>query len=154
MPVSTLRTTPHLLHTRTVLTLPPSARAPTQSTPPGNATDAERAARIARERAAKRLQTVTKETDWRIAKAYVALAEDAGDDDALRKEHAVKKAPQSSSVDGRAVDQYLDDDEWEAQERREGRGVHISRFPFAPSGVPMGKRSEGSSSSSRWPWRR
>jgi hypothetical protein len=152
LPASTLRTTPHLLHTRTVLRLPPSARLPPPSAPLDPTANAERAARISRERAAKRLQTVTKETDWRIAKAYVALAGDADDDVAQSKENVSKKAPLPSSMDSRAVDQYLDDEEWEAQERREGRSVHIPRFPFAQLGTQKGKSSEASSS--RWSWRR
>ena len=82
---------------------------------------AEREARRARERAEKRFQTVTKETDWRVAKAYVALAEDT-EDDPSGKEDASKKRTLETSTEGRATDQYLDDAEWEAQERREGRG--------------------------------
>lgn len=103
-----------------------------------------------RERAEKRFQNVVKETDWRIAKAYVALAEN-GDSSSLSKEDMHKKVQQDSSVEGRAMDQYLDDNEWEAQQRRESRGVHIPPFPYAArSNTGKGKTSEVSSSQWRW----
>ena len=152
LPPSTLRTTPHLLHTRTVLKLPPTARSSASSTHPSGPVDPEYEAHRTRERAEKRFQTVTKETDWRIAKAYVALAENA-DPSPLLKEDTFKKVQQDSSVEGRAMDQYLDDEEWEVQQRREGRGVHIPPFPYtASSRTQKGKASEAASSS-RWRWR-
>ena len=95
---------------------------------------------------------VTKETDWRVAKAYVALAEDV-DPLSLAKEGSSKKVQPDSSVEGRAMEQYLDDEEWETQQRREGREAHIPRFPhFAQPSIPKGKASEASSSS-RLRWR-
>ncbi|GJE96583.1 LysM peptidoglycan-binding domain-containing protein [Phanerochaete sordida] len=149
LPPSTLRTTPHLLHTRTVLQLPPSARTSAPSTPPNGKADPDYEARRARERAEKRLQTVTKETDWRIAKAYVALAED-GDSSAPGKAEGLKKPQADASVEGRAMDQYLDDDEWEAQQRREGRGVQIPPFPYAAQS--SSRKGKGPEASRRWRW--
>lgn len=143
LPPSTLRTTPHLLHTRTVLTLPPSARAPSAV----HEEDAAQRARHVRERAEKRLQTLTKELDWRVAKAYVAIADmhDPDDDDADAKvyEDAVEKRRElkraAADVEERALDRYLDDDEWEKQERRAGRRVALPAFPYlSKEGVRSG----------------
>ena len=111
--------------------------------------DPEREARRARERAEKRFQTVTKETDWRIAKAYVALAETV-DSESLSKEDVSKKAQLTSTVEGRAMDQYLDDEEWEARERHEGRGVHIPGFPLTSQPNSKKEKDPMSSSTSRW----
>lgn len=108
LPMSTLTTTPHLLHTRTSIRLPPSARLQPRSTPAP--VDPEAKARAARERAEKRLQVVTKEEDWRVAKAYVALADDPEADilfDVKCKE--------------------LDDEEWEKGQRRVGAAPTTNR---------------------------
>jgi len=80
---------------------------------------------------------VTKETDWGIAQAYVALAEDSDsepDVTSLKQLEGEKSSQQGTArtrttVEERAVDRYLDDDEWERRERAEGRGVHIQRLP-------------------------
>ena len=69
LPPSTLRMTPHLLHTRAFLILPPSVRAPPPLTPAEQALDEERKARLAVERAETRFQAMTKETDRDVAKA-------------------------------------------------------------------------------------
>ncbi|KAI0076207.1 hypothetical protein K474DRAFT_1691494 [Panus rudis PR-1116 ss-1] len=139
LPPSTLRTTPHLLHTRTYLIFPPSAQ-PLESTPLSKAEEQEREARRARERAEKRFQTLTKEVNYDVAKVYVALAEHDGGEPSeasyeAKKEGLEMKGGSSSgvgdsTVEGRAIDRYLDDDEWEARERREGRAVAIPRFPL------------------------
>ncbi|KAL5485702.1 hypothetical protein ACEPAI_6743 [Sanghuangporus weigelae] len=76
LPPSTLTTTPHILHTRTTLILPPSAK----SLPPGEEEeshdyDPERERQIKLEKTAKRLQLITKEADWDVAKAYAVLAQ-------------------------------------------------------------------------------
>ncbi|KAF9025496.1 hypothetical protein BDZ89DRAFT_902920, partial [Hymenopellis radicata] len=73
LPFSTLSITPHLLHTRDCILLPLSAK--TASTDLNHPTPDEQRRREAR-RAEKRLQVVTKEADWRVARAYVALADD------------------------------------------------------------------------------
>lgn len=129
LPPTTLSTTPHLLHTRSFLDFPPSAQAKLQKSMSGptHAEEKEREVKRARERAEKRLQTVTKEMDWRVAKAYVALA----DDDAEVERLNIKRKEEGGAVRGNvnleaaAVDRYMDDDEWEAQERRAGRDVRI-----------------------------
>ncbi|KAI0064740.1 hypothetical protein BV25DRAFT_1822488 [Artomyces pyxidatus] len=124
LPPSTVRTSPHLLHTRTFLVLPPSHK-PTVLPPPPSQLEADDDAYRARVRAQLRFQSVTREADWRVAQAYVALAE--GEDAEPPVLADDKKA--GAGVDGRAVDRYLDDDEWEEAERKAGRGVRISRFP-------------------------
>ncbi|KAF5392167.1 hypothetical protein D9757_001416 [Collybiopsis confluens] len=150
---SILSTTPHLLHTRTVLLLPPSARTSDKtgnslipSKASNDAQDRLRAVRRERERAEKRLQTIAKEMDWRIAKAYVALAEDENIDE-VSMQHDLKQkenvaptartgsAGPSSTLDMIALDRYLEDDEWETRERRDGR------LPIVPS-IPLLSQKE------------
>lgn len=161
LPPSTLTTTPHLLHTRAFLTLPPSARTHTNAKPE---IDKEREARIAKERAEKRLQTLTKEVDWRVAKAYVALADDdsaSGSTSYLglksKEASEVRKRPGAGTSKGEgsrteleanAVDRYLDDEEWEEEERKAGRGVLVRSFPYASFSNDVGKGKERSF----WRW--
>ena len=89
-----------------------------------------------RERAQVAFQRVTKETDDGIAQAYVVLAEDgeSGSDVLPLKAEGEKVSRRVSrakhTVEERAVDRYLDDDEWERQERAEGRSVCIQRMPI------------------------
>jgi hypothetical protein len=164
LPPSTLSTTPHILHTRAFLLLPPSARTMSNSLTDNMITpqDAGREARLARERAEKRLQTLTKEVDWRVAKAYVALADVPDINAGVKgKESALALGEDSSksentgvgadfTLEGRAVDQYLDDEEWEGRERREGRTASIQPFPY----FAVGKHAtrEGNRRSF-WPWK-
>ncbi|KAF7316909.1 LysM domain-containing protein [Mycena chlorophos] len=114
LPPSTLTTTPHLLHTRSFLLLPPSAQSKLQSS--DTQPDPEQEVRRTRERAEKRLQTLTKEVDWRVARAYVALAEDPAAVDAYALKQKELGAAASSSLESMAVAQYLDDLEWEAEQ--------------------------------------
>jgi len=134
LPPSTLSTTPHLLHTRQYLDLPVSllsSELPVLPPPPGE--DERRA----RERAEKRFAFVTKELDYRIAKTYVALAEDdlcSGYELGMKKERSelIRGHGTSRSLESRAVDAYLDDVEWEEAERKASRGAAIREFPFYP----------------------
>jgi hypothetical protein len=79
------------------------------------------------------LQHVTKEMDDGVARAYVALAED-GDSEpdvaSLKAEKEKESRRVARTLEERALDRYLDDDEWERRERAEGRGVHIQRLPI------------------------
>ncbi|KAJ7158861.1 hypothetical protein C8R46DRAFT_402839 [Mycena filopes] len=129
------RQRPTFLHTRSSLTLPPSARAKLQPGDAPSTEDRNREVRIARERAGKRLQTLTKETDWRVAHAYIALADDP--DEAAQ--YALKQkelgTAASAPLEARAVGQYLDDLEWEAEELRAGRTPsHRPPSDFKPKG--------------------
>ncbi|KAG8710092.1 hypothetical protein FRC12_002436 [Ceratobasidium sp. 428] len=126
LPTSTLTTTPHLLHTRTTLQLPPGSRAP--SPPPPDLQD--RIEARARERAARAFQAVTKETDWGVAQTYVALLD--VDDDSNMKE-GKRRMVDPRSKDGRqamAVDSYLDDNAWEEEQRKAGLSPRIEGFPY------------------------
>ncbi|KAJ3537552.1 hypothetical protein NM688_g6670 [Phlebia brevispora] len=154
LPPSTLSTTPHLLHTRAFLTLPPSTKRTVPPAPYDKARDNAYKASRARERAQRRLQTLTKETDRRIANAYVAIAEDAdGEDGSVPKEALEMAQPEKkvlardpytgaeSNLEARAISRYLDDDEWEAEEHRAGRDVAIPTFPlFDSKGKSTGSR--------------
>jgi hypothetical protein len=129
LPPSTLNTTPHILHTRTLINLPPSARSKDKSSQDPQATqaDKERNARRARERAEKRLQTLTKEVDWRIARAYVTLCDDP--DEVMEYSSKCKELGidiGETSLEGMAVDRYLEDEEWEIGQIRQGRGTYRS----------------------------
>ncbi|KAF4596539.1 hypothetical protein EYR40_007761 [Pleurotus pulmonarius] len=118
LPPSTMNTTPHLLHTRTSLVLPAAARIDGIEPPNVVKQDPERQRSRARECAAKRLQILTKELDWHTAKAYVALA----DDPELVAQHATKAKEMggnvNASLEGVAIAQYLDDEEWEQRQRQ------------------------------------
>ncbi|KAF8896240.1 hypothetical protein BD779DRAFT_1494765 [Infundibulicybe gibba] len=118
LPISTLKTTPHYLHTREYLVLPSS---------PTVEEEKERETRRAR-------HAQSTAYNWRIAKAYVALAEDDDTSDMMCKETGEPKgAMGSQQLDSLAIDQYLSDQEWEQNELRSGRSVKIPKFPFASS---------------------
>lgn len=125
--------------------LPPTAKRP--PTPPP--TDVrERLEARAKEKAAKRLQFVTKETDPRVAHAYVHLAE--GDpDEEHSKEDEKKRAPEDADLQSRAVDRYLADAEWEADQRRQGLGPAIPPIPFFGDSRAGSSKAKGKE---RWSW--
>ncbi|KAJ3490012.1 hypothetical protein NLJ89_g11475 [Agrocybe chaxingu] len=149
LPPSVIRTTPHLLHTRAFILLPPTAK-PHLSLTLSEADQTEREEKIVRERAEKKLQKLTKEVDWRVAKAYVAMADDAHDQALLAFKHKEMGINRShigldssgvsrshggrdssrSGLEALAVQKYLDDEEWEAEELRAGRGVQVQQFPY------------------------
>lgn len=101
---------------------------------------AKREAQRERERAEKRLQMVTKEVDWHVAKTYIALADGCDIDDESvdkQKEMSMPPArpaagPSNSDLALRAVDMYLDDEEWEQREINAGRSPTLPRFPLSP----------------------
>ena len=160
LPTTTLSTTPNVLHTRTTILLSPASK-PTPEDP--GLVEARRV-----ERAEKRLQMVTKEVDWRVAKAYVAVAQDLDPSEASGKEKSdnygggYRNVPVSESegssqkgiLESDAIDRYLNDTEWEEQERKEGRGPAIQRFPWGSFGQKSGQ-SPGAHQESggfKWPW--
>jgi len=127
---------PHLLHTRVFLLLPPSTKP--HPLLKQDIQDEESKADTVRKRAEKKLQVLTKEVDWRIARAYVALAEDDHEDREglyARKEKVQEKATSIGdaprTLETRAIDSYLDDESWEEAERRAGRGVFVPKFPLS-----------------------
>lgn len=82
-----------------------------------------------RERAEKRFAFITKQVDYRIAKAYVSLADD-DDRSSDKKESGGGRKSNGLGLEMRAVDSYLDDLEWEEREIREGRRPKLQGFPF------------------------
>ncbi|OAX41162.1 hypothetical protein K503DRAFT_798195 [Rhizopogon vinicolor AM-OR11-026] len=126
LPPSTLSITPHLLHTRTYIILPPSVKSLSATQ------DADKAAEVrrVRERAEKRLQMLTKEVDWRVAKAYVALADDPDEEAAYGAKYKETGEIGVSTLEARATDQYLEDQEWEEQQRRAGNLVSVGLPPL------------------------
>jgi len=136
---------PSLLHTRAFLILPPSAKPHPSPITSKKTNDKGREAELVRQRAVKRLQTLTKEVDWRIAQAYVALADDEHEQEArvskIKEFPGSLDAAQTSSFDSEtaisgtrleclAVERYLDDIEWEAEEIKAGRQPVLPKFPF------------------------
>lgn len=129
------------------------------------AADDERQARFARERAETRFQAMTKETDRGVAKAYVALAglpdEEAGEIKQYEKENGLRKRRVTSSEDdgagghleGRAMERYFDDEEWEASERAEGRKAALPSFPYAAAGESSRAAGKVSAEKSWWRWK-
>lgn len=98
--------------------------------------------KLVRERAEKRLQTLTKEVDYRVAKAYVALADDPQEQEmfsAKNKETAVSAINSGVSMgrglEALAIGRYLDDDEWEAEQLRSGRVPQILPLPMKGKSV-------------------
>ncbi|KXN91702.1 hypothetical protein AN958_12554 [Leucoagaricus sp. SymC.cos] len=161
LPFSTLSTTPHLLHTRVFLTLPPSSKPIPLQYALSEEDQATRNAQRAKERAEKRLQMVTKEVDWRVAKSYVALADNPECEEdmaSMCKERPDMKVPISnhaagpSLVESRAVDMYLEDEEWEQNELNAGRSPNVPRFPL-PSQTATSVLSSGIKAK-WWPWNR
>ena len=136
LPLRTLSTTPHLLHTRRILLLPPGKRVP-----PLPSVDPETTAARNRERAEKRFQFVTKEVDWRVAKAYVALSEEEFVEDKGKEDPKALNRQQRHHVLESAVNQYLEDDEWE---RRGGKEPRIHGFPLFSSSSVKQKYSSDS----------
>lgn len=151
LPFGTLNTTPHLLHTRTFLELPQSSKPVPLHYVLSEKDQANREARRAKEQAEKRLQMVTKEIDWRVAKAYVALAETpdiAGQSAEKGKKGYHVVPPTASSVPGssgsdlaiRAVDMYLDDEKWEQDEVNAGHSsssCQLSRSVEAKGAIDL-----------------
>lgn len=159
LPPSTLTTTPHILHTRGFLTLPPAARSKAKvllddmhHTP-----DKDQEVRLTHECAEKRLQMLTKEVDWRVAKTYVALADIPDDDsgDMKGKESRGDEERLNHSrgdfltiLESRAIAQYLGDEEWE---KKAGGKISIQGFPYFTNGNSCS--GQGNSSRSFWTWK-
>jgi len=158
LPTTTLSTTPHVLHTRTTILLPANTSKP----PPEDPGLAE-TSRV--ERAQKRFQMVTKEADWRVAKAYVALAQDSDPSAKEKPENwerglrgtpgsVTGRSPKKTALENDAIDQYLDDAEWEEQVRKDRRSPVIQQFPWGSFGHKSGPNpaAQQESSGFKWPW--
>lgn len=119
--------TPQLLHTRSFLILPPTSK-PHPSLKLDSVEEKAREDKLVRERAEKKLQMLTKEVDWRVAKAYVALADDEEEQEEF---HAKQKelgdgGSSATGLESLAIGRYLDDEEWEIGERNAGQGIQFT----------------------------
>jgi len=143
LPPAVLSTQPHLLHTRSSISIP----APSGASASGlntlvfdadaeeqesEETRKERERKRARERAAVKLATLTKQDDPDIVRAYVALAEGEAGEGGEAEYERIRKAKEAGrsakdvvGLEGAVVDRYLEDDEWEADMRRRGLGPSI-----------------------------
>ena len=119
--------TPHLLHTRSFLILPPTSK-PHPSLKLDSAEEKAREDKLVRERAEKKLQMLTKEVDWRVAKAYVALADDEEEQEEFhtKQKELGEGGSSATGLESVAIGRYLDDDEWERGERSAGRGIQFT----------------------------
>jgi len=126
LPISTLSTSPQLLHTLTILKLPPETKIP--SPPPSP----DELRRIEMNRVGKRIQLVTKEADWRVAKTYAALTELDMDDPPtdIKEKPLFKEINDSTSMAERAINAYYEDNAWEKEMRRHGAHGVIPGFPY------------------------
>ncbi|ORY35041.1 hypothetical protein BCR39DRAFT_585968 [Naematelia encephala] len=171
LPPSTLSTQPHLLRTRQTLLisrrLMPKSKLPSStlfSTPadkdyspyekkPEHSDGNEDEARRAEERRVKRFQLITKTADPCVGRAYVGLAaaeESASTSDGIgfggsgegmggKKTHL----PQEGNRAERAVERFLDDDEWEREwggPARASKGVD-GRWKVVGSGLKLGLKA-------------
>jgi hypothetical protein len=95
---------------------------------------------------------LTKEVDWRVAKAYVALADETGeanDFGAKGKEgDFVDLGP--LTLEERAIARYLDDDEWEESQKKQGVKGGITKFPFVDAWGEKSAQSEKKTSRRWW----
>ncbi|EJU04790.1 hypothetical protein DACRYDRAFT_114113 [Dacryopinax primogenitus] len=166
LPPSTLRTTPHLLHTRTHLLLPPtiSPLSPLSHAHPHpllspSSSSALDTPERKRERAVKRFQLVTKEVDLDIARAYVGLEEDS-DGRSLASSFGEREGKGKGSADAggragregreaRAVERYVDDTLWEREERGQGRALRGAPW-FEDRDRRERERAEGSGGWMSW----
>jgi len=128
LPLSTMSTSPQLLHTRISLKLPPDVPIPVSPPSPNTVRRTEM------ERTEKRIQLMAKEPDPRVAKTYAALAEPG--DDLPINDHKEKAAITPGAVAGsrsiaeRAIDAYYDDVAWEEEINRRGGDNRIPGFPY------------------------
>jgi hypothetical protein len=124
-----MRMTPHLLHTRSFLILPPTSK-PHPSLKLDSAEEKAREDKLVRERAEKKVQMLTKEVDWRVAKAYVALADDEEEQEEFyaKQKELGEGGSSAAGLESLAIGRYLDDEEWETGERSAGRGIQFKRL--------------------------
>lgn len=105
---------------------------------------------------------VTKEVDSRVAKAYIALADDPEIADELigkQKEDSEMRwsptastaGPSNGNLESRAIDMYLEDEEWEQNALGTSGPPPIPQFPLAPR--PSSSSSAASAKVKWWPWK-
>jgi hypothetical protein len=83
------------------------------------------------DRVGKRVQLVTKEPDYRVAKTYAVLAELEAEDPLTYGDKGKEKISSNPpSMTDRAVDAYCEDTLWEEEVKRKGGKAHIDGFPY------------------------
>jgi len=139
LPTTTLSTTPHILHTRTTILIPPTSMPPPEDPVLGEARRVERAEkRLQTDSDLSEVQKKKENYEWGLRKAPVS-------------------EPDGSSqgvLESEAIDRYLEDGEWEEQERKEGRGLVIQKFPWGSFGQKVGPDpgAQQGSGGFKWPW--
>ncbi|KAJ4479989.1 hypothetical protein J3R30DRAFT_3701134 [Lentinula aciculospora] len=117
LPPSTLSTTPHLLHTRTVLTLPASARLKDQngrSLLPSHSDDAEERLRAVR----RTREPLAEGEDVEGFRMRFDLKQKERDTDSnVRNAFGI----QASNLELMAIDKYFEDNEWEERQERSNK---------------------------------
>ena len=73
---------------------------------------------------------LTKEVDLRVAKAYVALADDEQEQEEFyaKQKELGEGGSGAAGLESLAIGRYLDDEEWETGERSAGRGIQFKRL--------------------------
>ncbi|GAA6000180.1 hypothetical protein JCM10207_007892 [Rhodosporidiobolus poonsookiae] len=138
LPVSTLSTTPHLLHTLPFLLLPPGSR-PSTSTEPLLPAPLERRRLVVR-----RFQMATKCAESAMAQAYVDAVFKAREDEArfvgenrrARGETDADVEPREGGELEEAVEAYQRDERWEREQAAMGKGKGVFRPIPAEQGKP------------------
>ncbi|GAA6028121.1 hypothetical protein JCM8097_001880 [Rhodosporidiobolus ruineniae] len=149
LPISTLSTTPHLLHTLPFLLLPPNSRPSTSSTPilPP---PLERKRLIVR-----RFQMATKCSDWAMSQAYVDQVFKAREEEArFVRENHVARGGSGEGVEVReggeleeAVEAFQRDERWEREQQERGKGKGVLESKMRSTGAVETKARKG------WGWR-
>ncbi|BGP14458.1 hypothetical protein JCM10213v2_002407 [Rhodosporidiobolus nylandii] len=124
LPISTLSTTPHLLHTLPFLLLPPGSRPSTSSEPLLSQPDERRRLIV------RRFQMASKCADWAMAQAYVDQVFKAREEEArfvaenrrARGEADVEVEPREGGELEEAVDAFQRDERWEKEQQALGKG--------------------------------
>lgn len=144
LPISTLTTTPHLLHAKPFILLPPGAR-PSTSTEPLLPAPLERKRLIVR-----RFQVAVKCPDWAVAQAYCDQVFQKREDEArFVRENRAARGEAAADVEVReggeleeAIEAFQADERWEREQRNlKGKGKGVFAPPSTESaGVRKGAR--------------
>jgi len=149
LPISTLSTTPHLLHTLPFLLLPPTAR-PSTSTKPLLPPAEERKRLLIR-----RFQIATRCTDYAVAKAYIDQVSKAREEEAefLRRNRGIDEVVEvrEGGELEEAKKSYEADERWELEQRElggKGKGKALFGSKIRTTG-----EVENSGLKKGWGWR-
>jgi len=73
---------------------------------------------------------LTREVDWRVAKAYVSLADGPDEETAYSAKYKETGGIGANTLEARAADQYLEDQEWEEEQRRASKRISVQSLPL------------------------